>query len=78
MEGEEYECGWRARQYSPFETEFEFGRREVKENERCNLRTKRCVSLGDAVPRASVIASMQDGINTRLGPQSPVPPAQRT
>lgn len=78
MEGEEYECGWRSRQYSPFETEIESGRKEVKENQRCNLTTKRCVSLGDAVPRASVIANMQDGINTRLGPQPPVPRVQRT
>lgn len=55
MEGEEYEYGWRSRRYSRFETAIESGRRGVKEKERCNLTRERCVSLGDAVPRASVI-----------------------
>lgn len=47
MEVEEYEYGWRARQYNRFETAIESVRREVKEKEDCNLTTGRCVSLGD-------------------------------
>lgn len=62
MEVEEYEYGWRARQYSRFETAIESVRREVKEKEDCNLTTGRCVSLGDAVPRVSAIGGVQGGV----------------